>query len=370
MDRWSAHYSAEAEHVAAERMEAATTDAMPRVPFIPPTVVPNVTPEATVTKDPSAVKDLMQEFGVCILDISDELQGEVATVVRAIGDSGAGAFSGVGDEQVFDGTDAFKEAAETIPERIFGEVGAGFLVAKSGSSLVPHDEAAQSRRSPSHCDAINSYGEKRPDYLFLMCSSQSEAGGASVLTDGFAALEGLRADPDTRWVAERLATATLEITTTHETFSPDGQPVAFASTKVVETTPAGRMQIMHSPDNLKSLDTASDEEKALDQEMLRIWKEAIEVLETKTVPFKLQPGQIAVVDNYRYFHGREFFTMEPSPRALWQKWMWSVTGQGLPFGASPESLASSGAARANPSPSVGLYEPPVATVEDTASAKL
>ena len=103
MGRWSAHYSAEAEHVAAERMEAATTDAMPRVPFIPPTVVPNVTPEATVTKDPSAVKDLMQEFGVCILDISDELQGEVATVVRAIGDSGAGAFSGVGDEQVFAG---------------------------------------------------------------------------------------------------------------------------------------------------------------------------------------------------------------------------------------------------------------------------
>ena len=351
-------------------MAPLVTEALPGVPFIPPTVIPNVTPEPTVTKDTSAVKDIMQEHGVCILDISDELAGEVATVVRAIGDSGAGAFSGVGDEQVFDGTDAFKEAAEVLPERIFGEVGGGFLIAKSGSSLVPHNEAAQNRKSSSHCDAINSYGDKRPDYLFLMCSSQSETGGASILTDGFAALEGLRANPETRWVAERLATATMEITTTHENFSPDGSPVAFAATKVIETTPAGRMQIMHSPNNLKSLDTASPEEVRLDQEMLKIWGEAIAELESRTVPFKLAPGQIAVVDNYRYFHGRDFFSMEPSPRALWQKWMWSVTGQGLPFGASPESLASSGAARQNPSPRVGLYEPPVAVVKEIEPVQL
>jgi hypothetical protein len=181
-----------------------------------------------------------------------------------------------------------------------------------------------------------------------MCASQSQTGGASILTDGFAALEGLRANPDTEWVAERLATSTLEITTTHENFSPDGSPVAFAATKVVESTPAGRMQIMHSPDNLKSLDTATEEEKDLDKEMLKVWGQAIAELESRTIPFKLAPGQLAVVDNYRYFHGRDMFTMEPTPRALWQKWMWTATGQGLPFGATPESLASSGAARQTP----------------------
>ncbi len=63
--------------------------------------------------------------------------------------------------------------------------------------------------------------------------------------------------------------------------------------------------------------------------------------------------------------------MEPTPRALWQKWMWSGAGLGLAVGATPESLAASGAARSNPSPRVGLYTPPVkSVVEAETTAKL
>ena len=338
-----------------------------------PTVTPNFTPLPTVTKDASEVKDILLEHGVAILDLSDELAGEECTVFRAIGDSGGGAFSGVGDEQVFDGTDAFMDAAEMIPERIFGEVGGNFLLAASGSSLVPHGESAQKGGgySTSHTDAVNSYGDRRPDYLFLMCASQSDEGGASFFTDGYAVLEGLRQDPSTRWVAERMESATLEITTTHENFSNDGSPVAFAATKVVEQLPNGLKQILVGQQNLKSLDTASAEEAAKDEEMLAAWKDAILDVASQTVSFKLQPGQIAVIDNYRYFHAKEPFTMEPTPRALWQKWMWSGAGLGLPVGATPESLAASGAARSNPSPRVGLYTPPVkSVVEAETTAKL
>eukprot|EP01046_Picozoa_sp_COSAG06_P007008 COSAG06_NODE_336_length_17272_cov_50.456647_16_plen_193_part_00 len=42
-------------------MAPVVTEALPGAPFIPPTVIPNVTPEPTVTKDTSAVKDIMQE---------------------------------------------------------------------------------------------------------------------------------------------------------------------------------------------------------------------------------------------------------------------------------------------------------------------
>lgn len=88
------------------------------VPAIQPTVTPGYTPPPTVTKDASTVKAIMQEHGVCILDLSDELIGEKCTVFKAIGDSGAGAFSGVGDEQVFDGTDAFKDMAESVWQQL------------------------------------------------------------------------------------------------------------------------------------------------------------------------------------------------------------------------------------------------------------
>jgi alpha-ketoglutarate-dependent taurine dioxygenase len=322
-------------------------------------VEPRVTPPPPVTTDPAQVKSIVERHGLCILDLAWELGGERATVLTSAGEAGAG-----------DGTDAFKEAAETIPERIFGEVGGGCLLAKSGSVLVPHDEVAQNRTSTLHCDAIVSYGEQRPDYLFLMCASASDHGGANTLSDGLGALEGLRSDPSTRWVAERLESTTLELTTTHPAISADGSPAAYTATRIIRRTPSGRRQVLHAADNLKSLDTASEEEQALDAEMLAKWSEAIAQMEPQTVA--LAPGEILVVDNFRYFHGREPFTMEPTPRALWQKWMWTATGQGLPFGQTPESLAAesthAGGARFNPAPRVKPYTPPGAVAAAGAGA--
>ena len=132
-----------------------------------------------------------------------------------------------------------------------------------------------------------------------MCASQSDEGGASFLTDGYAALEALRADPRKAWAAERLESKMLELTTTHENFSEDGSPVAFAATKVVETTAGGRKQIMSASTNLRSLEIDSEEDQAQDAEMLKIWKEAVLDLASRTVPFRLKPGQLAIVDNYR-----------------------------------------------------------------------
>jgi hypothetical protein len=42
--------------------------------------------------------------------------------------------------------------------------------------------------------------------------------------------------------------------------------------------------------------------------------------------------------------------MEPTPRQLWQKWMWTETGAGLPAGKTAEEIAQGGAARQAPKP--------------------
>lgn len=323
--------------------------------MVPPVVEPNVTPAPPVTSHTSNVRVLVERYGSCILDLAAEV-GDAPAVVVWAGADGTEAHSATA-------RDSFKQAAETIPERIFGELGGGFLLAKSGSVLVPHDESAQSRRSALHCDAVLSYGEQRPDYLFLLCASASEDGGANFLVDGFAALEGLRHDPNRRWVAERLESTTLELTTTHEAFSADGAPVAYAATRIVRNTPTGRKQLLPAVDNIKSLDTVSEVERALDTEMLFRWREALEFTRPQSV--SLRKGQLLVVDNYRCFHGREMFTMEPTPRAVWQKWMWTTTGCGLPFGATPASLSSesthAGGSRFNPAPRVKPYRSAIET---------
>ena len=119
-----------------------------------------------------------------------------------------------------------------------------------------------------------------------MCASPSDNGGANNLVDGLATLAGLQTDPSRRWVAERLESTAFELTTTHEALSADGSPVAYTKTRVVNSTPTGRKQLLPAVDNIKPLDSASPAERAVDKQVLLKWREAIDHMEPRSVALK------------------------------------------------------------------------------------
>ena len=62
--------------------------------------------------------------------------------------------------------------------------------------------------------------------------------------------------------------------------------------------------------------------------MIDLWIAAIDAAAGEAPRFKLQPGEVLVVDNYGMFHGRDPYT--DADRMLWRVWVWTRDALGVP----------------------------------------
>lgn len=163
---------------------------------------------------------------------------------------------------------------------------------------------------PPHNDGF-AFGDEAPDRLFLFQARPAADGGDNFLIDGLALMDLLPAP-----VAEFLRTVPID-------HSEPGFPQS-AFSPVLRTTPAGRPQVRHHP----YLAPVLGPDEAEQWPHVRAWLDAvIEARDTGT-RFRMESGEMAVVDNYRMFHGRHGYS-DPA-RLLYSIWGWTRSAVAVP----------------------------------------
>ncbi|MBV9728991.1 MAG: TauD/TfdA family dioxygenase [Pseudonocardiales bacterium] len=178
---------------------------------------------------------------------------------------------------------------------------------------VNADSAAH---GPLHVDGYMMYGQAYPDVIFLLCSEQAPNGGANFIVDGLRLLTTLASDPAQRELLRFLCQYPLEQS------SPTGVQV---SGPIVDRTAGGRMAIrchqhQRFPEN-KPID-------APHKGLLDGWRAVTSAAAAEAPRFRLRPGELLCLDNYRVFHGREAYT--GTDRLLHRIWSWTDTAFGTP----------------------------------------
>jgi len=166
------------------------------------------------------------------------------------------------------------------------------------------------RRLEPHAD--NPYREPIPGYVLLHCLVNSARGGDSTMTDGFAVARALRAeDPDafdvlTRvWPRFRYADEAIVM----ENRGP-----------LIETDADGIVRRVR-------FSNRTDDVPALDPDTLatyyRARKRYAEMVNSRDfmVEFKLEPGDILMMDNHRMLHGRTAYEPGTGERHMRQCYM-------------------------------------------------
>lgn len=216
------------------------------------------------------------------------------------------------------------EPARAVADAVFGSrvcaVPEAARVTDGGEQDRKPDGLDHTTRSRAHTDGY-AYGDRCPDHFLLSCEQASGEGGESLLLDGYALLDVLAGDPETAWLAEALPRVVIDQTEPgmHPSLSP-----------IVQTAPSGRRMLRRTADQHPAPES-SDPER--DAEMIRLWKEAIDVASDAVAPAerpKLEPGEAIVVDNYRMFHGREPY--QDLGRLMWRVWIWTDEAAGVPDG--------------------------------------
>jgi alpha-ketoglutarate-dependent taurine dioxygenase len=170
---------------------------------------------------------------------------------------------------------------------------------------------------PPHTDGF-AYGDRYPDYFLLSCAHASPAGGESFLVDGEAVLDELAARRGGRDLVERLQTVPIDQT------EPEMQR---SVSPIVGRTSSGRLMLRRFPFQRAAEDSA---EPIRDATMIDAWRDAIAAAGERAFRFKLEAGDIAVIDNYRMMHGREGYA--DLERQMWRVWIWTTSAWGVPDG--------------------------------------
>ena len=156
-----------------------------------------------------------------------------------------------------------------------------------------YDLTMTTRTLEPHTD--NPYREPVPGYIFLHCLINNADGGDSTITDGFRVAEELR---------EKAPEAFEALTRVRPDFTyVDDDTVLENSGPLIELDPQGRVRQVR-------LSNRTDSVAALDADFLDQYYRARRTL-TDTVndpafqlQFKLGPGDLLIMDNYRLYHGR------------------------------------------------------------------
>jgi alpha-ketoglutarate-dependent taurine dioxygenase len=176
-----------------------------------------------------------------------------------------------------------------------------------------------------HIDGYMAFGDYYPDLVFLLCERQATAGGESFLVDGQRLVGAIAGDPAQRALSRFLWEVKLEQS------RPDGlgpagtgKPVP-TRRSVASRTCGGRFTVRRHP-HQRLLDNIP--RRPDDRQHLAAWTRFAEEAARTAPRFRLQPGDLLCLDNYRVFHGREPYT--GYHRILHKLWAWSDMAFGLP----------------------------------------
>ena len=170
---------------------------------------------------------------------------------------------------------------------------------------------------PAHTDGF-AYGERYPDHFLLACAHSSQVGGESYVVDGYRVLEALRSASPEGELVQRLIDVAVDQT------EPGMQR---SVTPIVGATDRGRTMLRRFPFQ-RPRDDSPD--PAADAAMIDIWSEAIVAATADAPRFRLAPGEVALIDNYRMFHGREAYA--DLDRQMWRVWVWTTAAWAVPEG--------------------------------------
>jgi len=175
-----------------------------------------------------------------------------------------------------------------------------------------------------HTDGY-SYGDALPDWLFLGCGSASPFGGASILTDGYAILDRLRGASGV-WAELVQLLDTVEIDQIPE-FQPRGL------SKVIQYTESGRCFFRRNSFQRVADDAPAGETTDRQRWLIDLWHAMWHLLSRGATPFRLAPGELLCIDNYRVQHGRLPFV--GAPRTYQRVWAWTSDAYAVPEGVPP-----------------------------------
>lgn len=164
---------------------------------------------------------------------------------------------------------------------------------------------------PLHTDGF-AYGDQACDYFALSCVRKGVTGGESLLVDSYRLLDTL--DRELR---------TFLLTTPVDQTEPDMRP---ALSPLAITTAAGRLAVRKVPYVRPGPDCA---DPARVQHLIAQWDAVVAEQFPTACRFLLEPGDVAVIDNYRMLHARDPFGGE---RFMWRVWAWTDRGNGVPTG--------------------------------------
>jgi hypothetical protein len=184
---------------------------------------------------------------------------------------------------------------------------------------------------PPHNDGF-AFGDEAPERLFLYGARPAAVGGESFLIDGVKLLELLEQDP-----------ADADFVTFARTVDIDHSEPNFPQTTfspIVRTIPDGRLQVRHHP----YLAPIMGPDEAAQWPFVERWHEAVNQARDTGPRFRMEAGDMTIVDNYRVFHGRHGYS-DPA-RLLYSIWGWSTAAVAIPDGAldivNPQSVQLAG----------------------------
>lgn len=173
-----------------------------------------------------------------------------------------------------------------------------------------YDLSMTTRGLEPHVD--NPYRDPQPGYTLLHCIRNDAAGGDSVLIDGFAVAEVLR---------EEDPSAFESLCKTQVVFRyQDEQAILRDAGSMIEVWPDGSLRHVRfhgRADQVPALGIGELEAFYMARRKLAdlIWSPRC------SIQFKLQPGEMYFVDNFRFLHGRTAFSLETGERHMRQAYM-------------------------------------------------
>lgn len=160
--------------------------------------------------------------------------------------------------------------------------------------------------------ADNPYRLPAPGYILLHCLRNDAEGGESTLVDGFHVAERLRhEDP-----------AAFEILTTTATRFRyvDPETVLEHYGPLIELAPDGTIRRLRFNSRTEEPPAFSPDRLAAYYAARRRYAELLHAPEC-TIEFKLEPGQLLFMDNYRLLHGRRGYSLDSGGRHMRQAYI-------------------------------------------------
>ncbi len=213
---------------------------------------------------------------------------------------------------VFESIDCTEAGTRAFAETMFSDrlraLPDGARVFEGGEHDITRVQATNLKTTPCHTDGF-AYGDLYPDFMLLSCVQESKVGGESILVDGYKILEAMAADAELAWAATALRERAIDQTET-------GMQTSLSP--ICMDNGSGRTMVRRTLEQ-RPAETSADPKK--DQQMIELWHETIDRASKLAPQFKLLPGQVVIVDNYRLMHGRSPY--EDLSRMLWRVWVWT-----------------------------------------------